>query len=71
MVQDGIDVMEDVPFGDGGIAVVRAELFKRPVGDVLAAVGAVLVLPYLEPSFALMGMNSTDHGTWFALIEFK
>ena len=41
MVQDGVDVMEDVPLGDGGIAVVRAELFEGGVGDVLAAVGAV------------------------------
>jgi len=41
MVQDGVDVVEDVPLGDGGVAVVGAELFERPVGDVLAAVGAV------------------------------
>jgi REP element-mobilizing transposase RayT len=34
MVQDGMDVMEDVPFGDGRVAVMRSELFKRPVGDV-------------------------------------
>jgi len=33
VVQDGVDVMEDVPFGDGRVAVVRAELFERPVGD--------------------------------------
>ena len=36
VVQDGIDAMEDVPFGDGQIAVVRAELFERPVGYAFA-----------------------------------
>jgi hypothetical protein len=41
VVQDGVDVMEDVPFGNRGIVVVGAELFEGPVGDVLAAVGAV------------------------------
>ena len=43
VVQDGVDVVEDVPLGDGGVVVVRAELFEGPVGDVLAAVGAVFV----------------------------
>ena len=41
VVQDGVDVVEDVPLGDGGVVVVGAELFEGPVGDVLAAVGAV------------------------------
>jgi len=41
VVQDGVDVMEDVPLGDGGVVVVGAELFESPVGDVLAAVGAI------------------------------
>jgi hypothetical protein len=41
VVQDGVDVVEDVPFGDGGVVVVGTELFEGPVGDVLAAVGAV------------------------------
>src|ERR1700678_2579993 len=42
VVQDGVDVVEDVPLGDGGVVVAGAELFEGPVGDVLAAVGAVL-----------------------------
>jgi len=41
VVQDGVDVMEDVPLGDGGVLVVGAELLERPVRDVLAAVRAV------------------------------
>jgi hypothetical protein len=41
LVEDGIDVVEDVPLGDGGVGVVGAELFEGPVGDVLGAVGAV------------------------------
>jgi hypothetical protein len=41
VVQDGVDVVEDVPLGDGGVVVVGAELNECPVGDVLAAVGAV------------------------------
>jgi hypothetical protein len=36
LVQDGIDVVEDVPLGDGGVVVVGAELLERPVGDVLS-----------------------------------
>ena len=40
-MQDGVDVVEDVPLGDGGVVVVGAELFEGPVRDVLAAVGAV------------------------------
>jgi hypothetical protein len=35
MVQDGIDVMEDVPLGDGAVGVADAKLFQRPLGDVL------------------------------------
>ena len=41
VVQDGVDLVEDVPLGGGGFVVVGAELFERPVSDVLAAVGAV------------------------------
>src|ERR1017187_6513547 len=44
MVQDGIDVVEDVPLGDVRVGVVVAELVQRPVGDVLAAMGAVFVV---------------------------
>jgi hypothetical protein len=36
VVQDGTDVMEDVPLGDGTVAVADGELFQRPVGYVLA-----------------------------------
>ncbi|MGC2258144.1 MAG: hypothetical protein WA594_07570, partial [Candidatus Sulfotelmatobacter sp.] len=39
VVQDGVDVVEDVPLRDGGVVVLGAELFEGPVGDVLAAVG--------------------------------
>ena len=41
VVQDGVDVMEDVPLGNGRVVVVGAELFEGPVSDVLAAVAAV------------------------------
>jgi hypothetical protein len=41
VVQDGVGVVEDVPFDDRRVAIVGAELFERPVGDVVAAVGAV------------------------------
>lgn len=40
VVEDGVDVMEDVPLGDGRFGVVGAKLFERPVGDVFTAVGA-------------------------------
>jgi len=41
VVQDGLDVVENVPLADGGIVVAGAELFERPVGDVLASAAAV------------------------------
>ena len=41
MVQEGVDVMEDVPLGDGVIVVMGAELLQGPVGEVFPAVGAV------------------------------
>jgi hypothetical protein len=44
VVQDGIDVTEDVPLGDGWVAVMGAELFERLVGDVFTTVGAVFGL---------------------------
>ncbi len=40
MVQQAVDVMEDRPFVDLLILVMRAEFGQRPVGDVLAAVRA-------------------------------
>src|ERR1700680_1371066 len=44
MMQDGVRVMEDIPLGDGRVCVADAKLFERPVGNVLAAVGAVFVV---------------------------
>jgi hypothetical protein len=41
MVQDGVDVVEDVPLGDGRIAVVVPEFLQGGIGDILAAIGAV------------------------------
>jgi hypothetical protein len=41
VVQDGVDIVEDVPLADGGVVVADAELFLRPVGDVLPPVAAV------------------------------
>ena len=41
VVQNGVDVVEDVPLGDGRVVVAGAELFEGPVSDVLAAVRAV------------------------------
>lgn len=39
-MQDGVDVVENVPLGDGWVVVVGAEVIERPVGAVLAAVRA-------------------------------
>jgi len=39
VVQDGVDVMEDVPLGDGGVVVVGAKIVRGPSWNVLAAVG--------------------------------
>ena len=44
VVKQAVDVVEDVPLADGVVAVVGAEAIQRPVGDVFAAVAAVLVV---------------------------
>ncbi|MGB8580113.1 MAG: hypothetical protein WCD47_04785 [Candidatus Sulfotelmatobacter sp.] len=47
VVQDGVDVVEDVPLRDGGVVVLGAELFEGPVGDVLALMASCLPLSTL------------------------
>ena len=42
MVQEGVVIVEDVPFGDGIIAVVVSEFRQRPIGDILLSVCPVL-----------------------------
>jgi hypothetical protein len=42
MVQNPVDVIEDVPLGDFLVLVMLAEMFQRPVGDVLAAIRTLL-----------------------------
>ena len=44
VIQEGVDVVEDVAFGDGVVVVVRPILCQRPIGDVFAAVCAILVI---------------------------
>src|SRR6185503_6811361 len=44
VMQHCVDVMKDVPLRDRLVSVVVAELFKRPVGDVLASIRAVFVI---------------------------
>ena len=44
MVEERVGVVEDVPLGDGVVVVVFAEGVKCPIGDVLFAVGAFLVV---------------------------
>ena len=39
VVLDGVDVVKDVPFGDGGVVVVGAKIVRGPSWNVLAAVG--------------------------------
>ena len=40
-MEDGVGGVEDVPLGDLVVGVVGTKFGERPVGDVLAAVGAV------------------------------
>ncbi len=44
MMQEGVGIVENAPFADGVIAVVCAEFCKCPIGDILLAVCAVLVV---------------------------
>jgi hypothetical protein len=41
VVQDGVHIAKNVPLADRGIVVAAAELFERPVRDVLAPIGTV------------------------------
>jgi len=40
-MQQRINVMENIALAGGRKGVLRAELFQRPIGDVLRAVAAV------------------------------
>ena len=44
VVQERIVIVEDVPLGDGVVAVVGSEFYQCPIGDVFASVGAVLIV---------------------------
>ena len=44
VVQEAVDVVEDIPLGDGVVAVVGVDAIQHPVSDVLAAVVAVFVV---------------------------
>ena len=44
MVQESVVIVEDVPLGDGLIVVVGSEFRQCPIGDVLLAVCAVLIV---------------------------
>jgi len=41
VVENGVNVVEDVPFGDGRVVIVVLEGFQGPAGDVFAAVRRV------------------------------
>ena len=53
VMQQAVDVVEDIPLGDGVIAVVGAEAVQRPGGDVFAAVAAVLVVGVVGEALGL------------------
>ncbi len=40
-MEKGIDVVEDIPFGDAVVMIMRSELLQRPIGDILPPVAAV------------------------------
>ena len=44
MVQEGVVIVEDVPFGDGLITVMCSEFGQYPIGDVLLSICAVLII---------------------------
>ena len=44
MVQQGVNVVENIPLADRLVAVMLLELFQRPIGDVFAAVAAVFIV---------------------------
>ena len=44
MVQERVVIVEDVPLGDGVVAVVGSEFCQCPIGDVFLSVRAILVV---------------------------
>ena len=44
VVQEPVGIVENLPLADGIVAVVRAELLQRPVGDVFSAVRAIFIV---------------------------
>ena len=63
MVQQAVDVIENVPFGYGGVAVMVVELLKPPVGDVLTPIRAVFVVdPEGKALVAISKLASLDAG---------
>ena len=44
MMQEGVGIVKDVPLTDGIIAIVFAEFCQCPIGDVLLAVCAILIV---------------------------
>ena len=43
-MQEGVSIVEDVPLGYGIIIVVVSEFGQCPIGDVLSAIRAILVI---------------------------
>ena len=62
---DGVNVVEDVPLGDGRVCVADAKLFERPVGNVLAAIGAVF-----NPNWYCSELRSYISGTYCLRLVF-
>ena len=44
VMQETVIIVEDVPLGEGVVAIVGSEFRQRPIGDVLLSVRAVLVV---------------------------
>ena len=45
MMQNSVNVIEDVPLRDLLVAIVLAKMLQGPIGDILTAVAAILVIP--------------------------
>ena len=68
MVQETVVIVEDVPFGDGVIAVVGSEFRQCPIGDVLLSVGAVLVVG-VEGERIVVGRHRGSHLEYIGLLK--
>lgn len=74
MVQHCVNVMEGVPLGDARVRIADAKLVERPIGNVLASVGAVFVVGVERgnsPFPRTIRANYFQNEFWFIIVVYN